>query len=204
MIQPPGTSVAGAVMAAARAAMKRKLARAKTLEGIEASSLFGGSSGLRGMANSHCFFGLSVLLLLGLGCGTFMEVGSFWPEDLIWNQNMLVRWYRKRSSGNQPCKVVSELLSSPQTCTCVDLILISIPSTLRTEPTGRLLPRSQTDRWVVHAQTYPNRTAKALRSELTLEPQSIEGWNKNVSYCRDSQDDCIFRDSLEGLTRLNI
>lgn len=92
MLQLLGTPVAGAVMATARAAMSRKLARAKTLDRVEPSSLFGGSSGPRVIAKSHCFFwSLSVCPPLDSTCGTFMEVGSFWPKDLTGNQKMLVR-----------------------------------------------------------------------------------------------------------------
>lgn len=77
-LQPPRTSVAGWQWH-----LLEQPGTGKTLVGVETSSSVGGSSGLVVMAKSHCFFGLSILPLLGPRCGVFTEVGRFWPEDLI-------------------------------------------------------------------------------------------------------------------------
>lgn len=72
--------MAGVEMTAARVAINRTLARAKTFEGVEPPSL----SDLKVMVKSHCLFLalLSFFPPLGLRCDTCMAVGRFWPEDL--------------------------------------------------------------------------------------------------------------------------
>lgn len=70
-------------------------------------------------------------------------------------------------------KVVYELLSSHSTCVGMNLMLINIVKFLKTEKMSRPPPRSQTDQRVEHIWDRSD-TDKALKTELTLEPQSTE------------------------------
>ena len=61
------------------------------------------------------------------------------------------------SLGKWPCKIAYDLLSSPLTYRCVDLILTFIPKPLKTELVGRPESKSQTDFWGMDCGTGPKR-----------------------------------------------
>lgn len=108
MPQPAGTPVAGAAIAVAGAAMKLDAYRSQH------------------SCRSGPFFSLDESF--GPGQTSLLFGLSLYPPTTSWkwavsgwrtykgNQKMLGRSWKERSSGKQPCKVVHELLDSPQTC----------------------------------------------------------------------------------------
>lgn len=103
-----------------------------------------------GVVNPYGFF-LCVFLLPNprhTQPSAVIKAPAFWPGTTrggSGNQKVPEPSQRGRNLEKIPQKVVYELLGSPQSCTCMDVILNTIPKILRTELKDRPLPRSQTD-----------------------------------------------------------
>lgn len=98
------------------------------------------------------FLSLSILLLLGPGDSTVLEMGGFWLEE--W-QGQLQENGKVPGDNQEGCcsvmqfhKVVYDLLGSSSTCMCTNLALISIPMTENAVVVRT--PKSQTGHWVAH------------------------------------------------------
>lgn len=143
MPQPAGTSVAGAVMAVAGAAMRQDACRKEPALLQEWTLLLPWwIIRSRSPGQTSLLFGLS----LYPSTTSWKWAVSGW-RTYKGNQKMLGRSWKERSSGKQPCKVVYELLDSPQTC--MRGFDPNQPNTLRTQLLSWLLPRSQTNTSVV-------------------------------------------------------
>lgn len=82
----------------------------------------------------------------------------------------------KQELGKVTHKVVYELLCSPPSCVCMDLILICVPKTLRTQPTDRC-PCLQTLHWEGLEQIWRElQSLWKLNWHWNHSPQKL-GWN---------------------------
>lgn len=125
-----------------------------------------------------CFFSHSVLYLFCLRSGCICERAQekrltkapvFWscdPKGEPLGKQKLQRG-EEGGAGKQYHGIIYELLNSLLSCICMDLTVIKIPDSLRTELTDRSPPTNP--QW----ETDPNSTTKALKTE-TMESQLIE------------------------------
>ena len=111
----------------------------------------------------------SVLPLIGLCPGTMLRSGVIRGKP--WGTGKGCQGRKALESDLWSC----ELLCSPLSCICIDLILIRTPETLRTVLTNRQLLRWQHEHLVGHRWNWFKSTAKALKTELTLKPKQVEG-----------------------------
>lgn len=104
MLQPPGTSAAGAVMAAAWEAMAGSLQELKFTRGFFPLWWILRSKSLSQIPLLF-LVSLSVLLPLGSWCGTLVAVGGFWPEEIKGEPGP----YIKGNSSSNACTFISIL-----------------------------------------------------------------------------------------------